>query len=62
MPHVKLTGPEDLPNSQRVRGNCPELLEGLNAFYARIWLSERVDASVKELIRISCATINECRY
>ena len=62
MPHVKLTGDENSSNSQRVRGNCPELLEGLNAFYERIWLSNRVDASVKELIRIHCATINECRY
>ena len=39
---------EDLPNSRRVRGNCPELLEGLNAFYERIWLSDKVDASVKD--------------
>ena len=62
MPHVKLTGSKELPNSQRVRANCNELLEGLNTFYERIWLSDRVDASIKELIRIRCATINECRY
>ena len=62
MAHVSLKGPADLPNTQRVRAHCPELLAGLNTFYERIWLSVRVDAGIKELIRLRCATINECRY
>jgi hypothetical protein len=62
MAHVSLAGPPDLPNSQRVRAHCPELLDGLNAFYERIWLSDRVDASTKELIRMRCATVNQCSY
>ncbi|MEM7250683.1 MAG: carboxymuconolactone decarboxylase family protein [Pseudomonadota bacterium] len=62
MARVRLAGDSSLPNSQRVRSHCPELLEGLNAFYDRIWRSSRVDASVKELIRMRCATINQCEY
>lgn len=62
MPHISLTGSPDLPNAQRVRSHCPELLDGLNAFYERIWLSDRVDASLKELIRVRCATVNGCHY
>lgn len=62
MARVSLTGDPTLPNSQRVRSHCPELLEGLNEFYERIWRSSRVEAGIKELIRMRCATINECEY
>ena len=48
--------------SQRVRAHCPELLDGLNSFYERIWRSTRVDAGIKELIRLRCATVNDCSY
>jgi alkylhydroperoxidase family enzyme len=48
--------------SQRVRAHCPELLDGLNSFYERIWRSTRVDAGIKELIRLRCATVNNCGY
>jgi alkylhydroperoxidase family enzyme len=48
--------------SQRVRAHCPELLDGLNSFYERIWRSTRVDAGIKELIRLRCASVNACRY
>ena len=62
MPNVPPTGPMSLPHTQRVRAHCPELLEGLNTYYEKIWLSDRVDAGIKELVRMRCATINECRY
>ncbi len=62
MSHVPPTGSEDLYTSQRVRAHCPELLDGLNSLYERIWLSTRVDAGIKELIRLRCASVNACRY
>ena len=62
MPHVSLTGAPDAPNSQRVRGHCPDLLERLNFYYDQIWRSNRVEASIKELIRMRCATVNTCSY
>ena len=62
MPHVPPTGPESPMTSQRVRAHCPELLEGLNSFYERIWRSTRVDAGIKELIRLRCANVNDCSY
>lgn len=62
MTHVSLAGAEDLPNSQRVRSHCPELLDGLNQYYERIWASGRVDAGIKELVRMRCATVNDCQY
>ena len=62
MPNVPPTGPKGPMTSQRVRAHCPELLEGLNSFYERIWRSARVDAGIKELIRLRCATVNDCSY
>jgi len=62
MARVSQVGDSSESNSQRIRAHCPELLEGLNAFYDRIWRSSRVDASIKELIRMRCATINACHY
>ena len=62
MPRVSMVGAADKPNAQRVRGHCPELLDGLNAYYERIWLSDRVPAGIKELIRMRCATLNTCSY
>lgn len=62
MSHVPPTGSPDLMTSQRVRAHCPELLDGLNSFYERMWRSTRVDAGIKELIRLRCASVNACRY
>ena len=49
---ISMAGNSEMSHSQRVRAHCPELLEGLNAFYERIWASSRVDAALKELIRM----------
>ncbi|NKC11894.1 MAG: hypothetical protein GKR94_06740 [Gammaproteobacteria bacterium] len=62
MARVSFTGAESLPHSQRVRGHCPDLLEHLNHYYEEIWRSSRVDAAIKELIRMRCATVNTCSY
>ena len=62
MPHVPPTGSPGPMTSQRVRAHCPDLLDGLNSFYERIWRSPRVDAGIKELIRLRCATVNDCHY
>ncbi len=62
MPYVPPTGAPSRMTSQRVRAHCPELLDGLNSFYERIWRSTRVDAGIKELIRLRCATVNNCVY
>ncbi len=59
---ISMAGNSEMSHSQRVRAHCPELLEGLNAFYERIWASSRVDAALKELIRMRCATVNTCSY
>ena len=62
MSHVPPTGSPDLPTSQGIRAHCPELLDGLNSFYERIWRSTRVDAGIEELIRMRCASVNACGY
>ena len=62
MTRVSLAGEAGLSNAQRVRAHCPELLDSLNVYYEQLWRSDRVDASIKELVRMRCATVNECRY
>jgi alkylhydroperoxidase family enzyme len=42
--------------------HCPDLLEHFNRFYEQLWRSARVSATIKELIRLRCATMNECHY
>tara|TARA_B100000676_G_scaffold304995_1_gene358266 strand:+ start:321 stop:509 length:189 start_codon:yes stop_codon:yes gene_type:complete len=55
-------GVEGQSKSQRIRAHCPDLLEKLNVFYEQIWASGRVDAGIKELIRMRAATVNTCSY
>ena len=62
MPRVSLAGDPAAPNSTRVRAHCPDLVERLTAFYEQLWRSTRVDAGMKELVRMRCATINDCEY
>jgi alkylhydroperoxidase family enzyme len=62
MARVSLTGTEGAMRSMRVRAHCPELQDSLMAFYERLWESPRIDATLKELIRIRCAFLNICRY
>ncbi len=62
MTRVSLAGDPSLPNSTRVRAHCPDILDRLNIFYDQIWRSARVDAGIKELVRMRCATINNCEY
>lgn len=62
MARAKFVGDETLSNSQRIRLNCPDILERFNEFYETLWRSTRVSASIKELIRLRCATMNECHY
>ena len=59
---ISLTGSEEQSKSQRVRSHCPDLLQKMNIFYEQVWASSRVDAGIKELIRIRCATVNTCSY
>jgi alkylhydroperoxidase family enzyme len=62
MTRVSLTGAEGAMRSMRVRAHCPELQDSLMAFYERLWESPRIEATLKELIRIRCAFLNACRY
>jgi hypothetical protein len=45
-----------------VRAHCSDLLEKFNAFYEQLWQSDRVEPTIKELIRMRCAVVNFCTY
>ena len=62
MPRVSLTGQPGQPNSTRVRAHAPDVLDAFTAYYEHLWRSGRVDAGIKELVRMRCATLNECGY
>ena len=48
--------------SWQVRAHCPELQEAMETFFDRLWSSSRIDAALKELLRLRCAHLNTCSY
>ena len=62
MPRVSLAGDPSAPNSTRVRAHCPDMLHNFMHFYDELWRSTRVDAGIKELVRMRCASVNRCEY
>ena len=56
---ARLTG----KSTQEIRSLMPApILQAWNAFYQTLWQEGRIDHSLREMVRIKSADINDCRH
>ena len=56
---ARLTG----NGTQEIRSLMPApILQAWNAFYQTLWQEGRIDHSLREMVRIKSADINDCRH
>lgn len=48
--------------SWQVRAHCPEVQGAMEVLFNKLWSSTRIDAGLKELLRLRCAHLNVCSY
>ena len=50
-------------NTQEIRGQMPApILEAWNRYYQALWQEGAIDSSIREMIRLHSAELNDCRH